>query len=430
MSTEGVDYSFTKPGGAALKAAGKSFVIRYVYYEGTGKALNAAERDDLQDHGLDLAMVFERYAMRPLEGWGAGVEDAQRSNSELHALGFPPDSPVYFAIDWDSQASEQAAIDNYLRGCASVIGLDRVGVYGNYYSVDRCHRNGTARWFWQHNWGSDGKVHPEAHLHQYKIDTNMSGTGSGALDLNRALKADFGQWKAPGFIPALPKPVSSLPVWEQLWTYMSWRFPTLRLTSSVRRLSNGQLDPGTYHGSYGANDCCADDIAGVLPDPDGNALTIEAFRWAVTTWPNITEAIHTPAGPEWQVKRGVRGYAYGPETVATHGDHMHLAYDIAVVPPPAGYNTVSAPTVLIKGAPPMDMLVLAVQKDADPEADSGYHAVFTGGGFSFGMPVGKANAEALLKARKDSVPALIGTVDFDRFFNELARATGQKRETL
>ncbi len=78
----------------------------------------------------------------------------------------------------------------------------------------------------------------------------------------------------------------------------------------------------------------------------------------------------------------------------------------------------------------MDMLVLAVQKDADPEADSGYHAVFTGGGFSFGMPVGKANAEALLKARKDSVPALIGTVDFDRFFNELARATGQKRETL
>ena len=54
-------------------------------------------------------------------------------------------------------------------------------------------QDGLGAYFWQHNWGSPGKVaHPAAHLHQVEIDKRSVG-GIG-VDINHILKPRFGQW--------------------------------------------------------------------------------------------------------------------------------------------------------------------------------------------------------------------------------------------
>lgn len=199
---EGVDYSWARPGGAALKNAGKHFAVRYIPYPGHGgKGINQAELDDLRAHGLAVAMVFESYAKRPLEGFGAGVADAQESQRQLESLGMGS-LPCYFAVDWDATEAQQAVIDEYLRGAASVLGLERVGVYAGYWIIKRCFENKTATYLWQTYAWSGGNVHPEIHLYQYLNGQDLNG----AVDFNKSMKENFGQ---------LPATVSTNPPVQQ-----------------------------------------------------------------------------------------------------------------------------------------------------------------------------------------------------------------------
>ena len=190
--TEGVDYSFARPGGAALRASGKSFAVRYVPYQGDqGKGLKADELADLQANGIAVGLVFESTAGRMLDGYGAGVTDATVSLASAALLGFPKDRPIYFACDTDTTADQLASVRNYLDGAASVLGRARIGVYGEYDVIDHCLGTGAATWFWQTYAWSGGRLHPMAHLYQYQNDQAINGA---AVDFDRALVADFGQW--------------------------------------------------------------------------------------------------------------------------------------------------------------------------------------------------------------------------------------------
>lgn len=187
---EGVDYSWARPGAAALKAAGKTFVVRYLYRDGQGgKGLDASELADLQAHGLDVAVVYEGGNSRVLSGRAAGVTDAQAAQAQLTALGLPA-LPVYFAVDFNATAAQQGPIDDYLRGVASVLGLARVGVYGGLGPVQRCQANGTAAWFWQTYGWSGGAVASGIHLYQYRNGQTING---GLVDFCRSMQAEFGQ---------------------------------------------------------------------------------------------------------------------------------------------------------------------------------------------------------------------------------------------
>ena len=65
----GVDYSFGRPGAAALKAAGVKFVVRYVPYLGDGgKGLKRPEAEELHGAGIPVALVYESTAGRALAG--------------------------------------------------------------------------------------------------------------------------------------------------------------------------------------------------------------------------------------------------------------------------------------------------------------------------------------------------------------------------
>ena len=209
MALQGCDYSWARPGGKTLKDAGKHFAIRYIPYPGHGgKGLGAAERDDLLSNGVSIAMVFESYVGRPKEGYGAGAADATESDRQMKALGFPPGTPVYFAVDFDATEAQQVPIDDYLRGAASVIGADRVGVYAGYWVIKRCKENNTAKYLWQTYAWSGGNVHPDIHLYQYKNGQNLNG----AVDFCEARKDNYGQWQAGEVFPTPdPQPVPPQP---------------------------------------------------------------------------------------------------------------------------------------------------------------------------------------------------------------------------
>lgn len=209
MVTEGVDYSWARPGGSILKAAGRHFAVRYLYPDGQGgKGLDASELADLTNNGVEVPVVYESYDRRATEGREAGKADAKTAQAQLEALGLPSGMPIYFAVDYDAPESDQAVIDEYLRGCADVIGVDRVGVYAGYWVVKRCHENGTAKWLWQTYAWSGGNVHPENHLYQYRNGQFING----AVDFCRALKDNYGQPSAFGAAaPVQPTPEAPAP---------------------------------------------------------------------------------------------------------------------------------------------------------------------------------------------------------------------------
>lgn len=204
MATEGIDYSWARPGGRNIKNAGKQFVVRYLFEDGQGgKGLDANELADLVNNGLEIVLVYEAFAASPKEGAQTGKAHAAAAQREINRLGLPANSVVYFAADWDAQAGDQAAIDDYLRGAASVIGLNRVGLYGSADVMQRTMASGTAKWFWQTYAWSRGRVQEGIHLYQYLNGQNLNG----AVDYNRTSLDNYGQVSKAGSIaPSVPTP--------------------------------------------------------------------------------------------------------------------------------------------------------------------------------------------------------------------------------
>lgn len=203
---KGLDYSWGRPNLDVVKKD-YGFVARYLAAAGGGKEISAPEAAQIRSHGLGLVLVYEQYAGRPREGRNAGIADAKTALAQAKSVGFPDDRPIYFAVDYDTTPGDQTAIDEYLRGVASVIGDSRVGVYGSFYVVERCAKNNTAKWFWQTYAWSGGQISSHAHFRQY---LNGQVVGGAAVDLNESYKSDFGAWGIGSSTPA-PSPTPTPP---------------------------------------------------------------------------------------------------------------------------------------------------------------------------------------------------------------------------
>jgi hypothetical protein len=187
---EGVDYSYDPPSVSGLVAAGKRFVVRYGGVGKTGKLLTAAETTALRKSGLAVVANVEETA-QAFRGAAAGVQHAKAGDAFFRSRGMPGDRPIYFSVDWAAGTADWSAVDAALRGAASVIGPDRVGVYGGYNTIAHCVTAGTATWFWQTYAWSGGKWHPACHLQQYRNNVTLAG---GTVDLDRAVVPNYGQW--------------------------------------------------------------------------------------------------------------------------------------------------------------------------------------------------------------------------------------------
>ncbi len=198
-----IDYSFSRPGGKSIKEKEYSGVLRYLSYS-PGKNLSTEELKDLQDNNLAVGLVWEQGAKNALNGKQQGKNDATEAIKQAESLGFPNDRPIYFAIDFDSTPEQQIQIDEYLLGCASIIGENRTGVYGSFYVIERCHANNTASWFWQTLAWSGGQISSHCHIYQ-----NGQGDFNGGADVDEAKQEDWGGWQCKEKLTPNPALVSS-----------------------------------------------------------------------------------------------------------------------------------------------------------------------------------------------------------------------------
>jgi len=189
----GVDYSYARPSPSGLRAAGYTFAVRYFSHD-PSKNLSAGEARALVAAGVDVVSNWESTSGSALGGYDAGVNDASAADSEAGAAGSPAGRPIYFSIDFDAAPGQQAALDAYMDGAASVIGRARVGAYGGYYVIQRLFDHGKIAWGWQTYAWSGGQWEPRAQLRQIQNDVTIAG---GACDIDEAEAADFGQWNAP-----------------------------------------------------------------------------------------------------------------------------------------------------------------------------------------------------------------------------------------
>ena len=198
-----LDYAAGVIKAADIKAAGAIGAIRYVSDRRPGgawmlgKPIQLAEARDLYQNGLKIVSNYQ-YGKQDTADWlggkDAGIKHAKRG-WQLHvAAGGSYGAPIYASIDDDptfEQYKQQVA--PYLRGWEAVLGHQRTGVYANSKTIEWAAQDGLGAWYWQHNWGSLGKIaHPAAHLHQVEIDKRSVG-GVG-VDINHILKPQYGQW--------------------------------------------------------------------------------------------------------------------------------------------------------------------------------------------------------------------------------------------
>ena len=188
----GVDYAWARPTSPqALRNAGYTFAVRYLSYDTTGKNLTAAEANGLFGAGIDVVANWEWGASDALGGYNKGVQQAQHAAMLASQLGVPADRPIYFSVDFDASSGQQASIDAYFDGVASVLGRDRVGAYAGYYVIQRLFDHGKIRWGWQTYAWSGGHWDSRAQLRQIQNGVTIAGA---ECDIDQAMVGDFGQW--------------------------------------------------------------------------------------------------------------------------------------------------------------------------------------------------------------------------------------------
>lgn len=190
----GVDYTSSSADLSKLKAAGVKFVCRYLAPNTTSylwKLLKPGEAKDILAAGLGLVTVWETSANRALSGSAAGVSDAQQAQAWLKQCNAPADAVVYFAVDFDAQPSQFATINAYLAGAASVLGKDRVGIYGGLHPVKAALDAGVCKWAWQTYAWSAGQWDARAQLRQYSNGHTLGGV---QCDYDHSMALNYGQW--------------------------------------------------------------------------------------------------------------------------------------------------------------------------------------------------------------------------------------------
>lgn len=196
LTIEGVDYAGTPhPNIGGLVAAKRVFACRYGGPGGSWKHLTAGEAAALSAAGVAIVANAEGSADGLLGGRSAGESWARSAEAHFAACGMPAGRPIYLSVDFDVSSSQWPAVREALKGAASVLGLNRVGVYGGRRAIEWARRDGVARWYWQTYAWSGGVWVPGNHIEQYRNHVALAGA---TLDLNRALATDYGQWTVGG----------------------------------------------------------------------------------------------------------------------------------------------------------------------------------------------------------------------------------------
>lgn len=318
--SEGIDYSWARPGAAAIKNAGKSFIMRYLYPDGQGgKGLDLSEVQDARANGLLIGVVYESSSNRALAGFAAGAADAHVAVGQLSALGMSG-MVVYFGVDFDV-TSQINAVKDYLSGAASVLGQNRTGVYGEYDVIEAC-VGVVCDYGWQTYAWSRGLVSAKTNVYQYLNGQTLNG---GGVDLCRNLKDDFGAFG--GTVGASTSASTGGAALAVNSTSLSWiDIQKLLNTFSYNLVEDNILGPNTT-AAVGA----FQKSHGLTEDFNVGPLTLAALQ----NGPGHNAPAPTAAAPAVGLL-SVDG-SFGPLTIKAMQNALRVAADGII-----GYNTIKA----------------------------------------------------------------------------------------
>lgn len=149
MTALGADYSWARPGGAALAAAGVKAVGRYLASDGRG--ITAAEYQNLTLHGVGVWVCREGAATGMLNGYGQGVADANAALRHIAAVGLPANIPVHWTADFDIGPGSPriAQAESYVDGWNTVIPAGRRAGYGGLWFLNYIQSRGKIEFLWE-----------------------------------------------------------------------------------------------------------------------------------------------------------------------------------------------------------------------------------------------------------------------------------------
>ncbi|QDZ42195.1 DUF1906 domain-containing protein [Corynebacterium sp. sy039] len=200
-----IDFAAGVPDAQAIKAAGHSGTVRYVSGRrpGTeswmlGKPVTLTETKNNAALGLATASVYQ-FGKEATADWKSGAAGALIHAPQAidfhHKAGGPLHRPIYVAID-DNPSREQytTLIRPYLQQFNVLLAQSnyQLGIYGNYNTIDWAIRDGLGSFFWQHDWGSRGLIHPRVTIHQ--VADYQRNVGGVIVDVNNVYAKDWGQW--------------------------------------------------------------------------------------------------------------------------------------------------------------------------------------------------------------------------------------------
>lgn len=229
-----IDFSSGIPSPAAIKRAGHIGAIRYVSNKRPGAAWMTGKPVTLQEAaanaaaGLPTASVYQ-FGRAETADWKQGAAGAAIHAPQaisLHkAAGGPTHRPIYIAID-DNPTREHYTqfIRPYLQSFSKALSVAgyQTGVYGNYNTIEWASRDGIGTFYWMHDWGSNGKIHPKTTIHQLP-QSRQQTIENVIVDVNEVYASDWGQWtpgsKQPGIqdlSSTLDKAIPNMPELPQL----------------------------------------------------------------------------------------------------------------------------------------------------------------------------------------------------------------------
>jgi hypothetical protein len=179
----GIDFGWRAVSAQSARNMGAMFAASYLSTD-RSKNWTLAMINAYHAMGLGTVCVWETSAKRALAGYGAGRHDAAAALRQEQALELPPQLPIYFAVDFNETPRQAAAVASYFRGVNSVLGVNRTGGYGGYWTISRLFNAGLIRYGWQTSAWSGGLWDPRAQLQQYAYHS--------AYDWNRAMTSEYG----------------------------------------------------------------------------------------------------------------------------------------------------------------------------------------------------------------------------------------------
>lgn len=211
-----IDFSAGVPSASSIKAAGHLGAVRYVSQPRpdaqwmAGKPVRLAETTANAALGLATASVYQYGRANTadwLKGAAGAVVHAPQAIAIHKAAGGPTGVPIYVAIDDNpTRAQYTDQIRPYLQSFKTSLeaaGL-KLGVYGNYNVIEWATQDGLGEYFWMHDWGSGGKIHPRTTIHQLPQSQQRVIDGI-TVDINNVYAKDWGQW-----VPGTPAKDQSL----------------------------------------------------------------------------------------------------------------------------------------------------------------------------------------------------------------------------